>query len=113
MLRNQRDHWKEAEALARLMACRGLTQEQAALRVGMSQSAVANKLRILKHPAPVRDALREAGLTERHARALLRLPEESRLAAVADIARGGYTVARTEAYIEDALGKWQNCAKAP
>ena len=64
MLRNQRDHWKEAEALARLMACRGLTQEQAALRVGMSQSAVANKLRILKHPAPVRDALREAGFRD-------------------------------------------------
>ena len=64
----------------------GLSQEQAALRVGKSQSAVANKLRLLRHSPAVLEALRTAGLTERHARALLKLPqEEQKLAAIAVI----------------------------
>ena len=96
--------WEEAEGIARLMALSGLTQEQAAARLGKSPSAVANKLRLLKHSPAVRAALREHGLSERHARALLRLPEEAqRLEAVAVIAERDLTVAKTEAYIDALL----------
>ena len=102
--RQDLDCWEEAEGIARLMALSGLTQEQAAARLGKSPSAVANKLRLLKHSPAVRAALREHGLSERHARALLRLPEEAqRLEAVAVIAERDLTVAKTEAYIDALL----------
>ena len=102
--RRDLDCWEEAEGIARLMALLGLSQEQAAARLGKSPSAVANKLRLLKHSPAVRAALQEAGLSERHARALLRLPEESqRLEAVGVILRQGLSVARTEAYIDSLL----------
>ena len=87
--RRDLDFIEEAEGLSRLMQLGGLSQEQAALRVGKSQSAVANKLRLLRHSPPVLEALRAAGLTERHARALLKLPqEEQKLAAIAVIVLG-------------------------
>ena len=98
--RRDLDYLEEAEGLARLMSLYGLSQEQAAVRVGKSQSAVANKLRLLKHPPEVLETLRRTGLTERHARALLRLPEESRLAAAELFAARGYTVAQAEQYID-------------
>ena len=102
--RRDLDFIEEAEGLARLMKTWGLSQEQAARLLGKSQSAVANKLRLLKHSEPVLLALREAGLTERHARALLKLPtEESKLAAVKEIVRQGMSVARTEKYVETLL----------
>ena len=74
--RRDLDYIEEAEGLARLMRLYGLSQEQAAQRVGKSQSAVANKLRLLRHSPQVLAMLRENQLSERHARALLRLPEE-------------------------------------
>ena len=102
--RRDLDYIEEAAGLARLMRSYGLNQEQAAAQVGKSQSAVANKLRLLKMGQPVLDALRANHLTERHARALLRLPEdEARLAALEVIAREGMTVAKTEQYIEQLL----------
>ena len=88
--RRDLDFIEEAEGLSRLMQLGGLSQEQAALRVGKSQSAVANKLRLLRHSPAVLEALRTAGLTERHARALLKLPqEEQKLAAIAVIVERG------------------------
>ncbi len=63
--RRDLDFIEEAEGLSRLMQLGGLSQEQAALRVGKSQSAVANKLRLLRHSPAVLEALRTAGLTER------------------------------------------------
>lgn len=101
--RRDLDYLEEAEGLARLMERCGLSQEQAAMKIGKSQSAVANKLRLLKHPPQVLEALRRTGLTERHARALLRLPEEQRLETVELIAKRGWTVAQTEQYIEACL----------
>ena len=101
--RRDLDYIEEAEGLARLMTLYGLSQEQAAAKVGKSQSAVANKLRILKHPPQVLEALRRTGLTERHARALLRLPEGCRREAVEVLAQRGYNVAQAEQYIEGLL----------
>ncbi|MFQ6977058.1 MAG: ParB/RepB/Spo0J family partition protein [Oscillibacter sp.] len=83
----------------------GLSREQAAERLGKSQSANANKLRLLRRMSPdcVR-LLREHDLSERHARALLRLTdEEDRLKALQVIAARGYNVAQSEAHIEELL----------
>lgn len=81
-----------------------MSQEQAARLLGKSQSSVANKLRLLKHSPAVLQAIREAGLTERHARALLKLTSEpEKLKAIETISRLGMNVARTEQYIESLL----------
>ena len=102
--RQDLDFIEEAEGIARLMDTWSMSQEQAARLLGKSQSAIANKLRILRHSPPVLTALRQAELTERHARALLKLPTENdKLAAISVISRLGLSVARTEKYIEDLL----------
>ena len=99
---------EEAAAIARLIATYGLSQEQAAERLGKSQSAIANKLRLLRLPDSVRQFLQENGLTERHARALLRLgTEEQQLAAAQVFCRRRMNVAAAEAYIEDLLHRQQ------
>ena len=96
--------WEEAAALRQLIDRHHLSQEEAAQRVGKSQSAVANKLRLLKLPEDVIATLRSHRLTERHARSLLRLgsPEAQR-AALEEILKRGLNVAQTEAYIDRLL----------
>ena len=74
--RQDLDFVEEAMGISRLMSRWNLSQEQVARRIGKSQSAVANKLRILRHSDRVLQALLEAGLTERHARALLPIEDE-------------------------------------
>ena len=104
--RRDLDYIEEAEGLARLMRQYGLNQEQAAAKVGKSQSAVATKLRLLRHSPAVLAALRDNGLSERHARALLRLPtEQERMAALAVIVKQQMNVAKAEEYIEALLTK--------
>ena len=106
--RRDLDCWEEAEALSRLIARYGLSQEEAARRLGRSQPAVANKLRLLRLPDSVRQFLQENGLTERHARALLRLgTEEQQLSAAQVFCRRRMNVAAAEAYIEDLLHRQQ------
>ena len=110
--RQDLDFIEEAEGISRLMELYAMSQEQTARLLGKSQSAVANKLRILRHSAPVLQALREAELTERHARALLKLPDEDlKIAAIAEIRRQGMNVARTEKYVETLLSQPED--KAP
>ena len=102
--RQDLDFVEEAMGISRLLTQWHMSQEQAARLLGKSQSAVANKLRLLRHSEPVLTALREGELTERHARALLKLPgEEEKLAAIREILRQGMSVARTEKYIEALL----------
>ena len=102
--RKDLDFLEEAEGLRRLIRMFGLSQEEAARRIGKSQSAVANKLRLLKLPEDVLEKLRSAGLTERHGRALLRLPDaESQRAALAVITEQRMTVAAAEAYVDTLL----------
>ena len=109
--RRDLDCFEEAAAIARLISRYALSQEQAAEKLGRSQSAVANKLRLLRLSEPVREGLRRADLTERHARALLRLPDQAaQLAALAHIAAHGLNVAQTESYIERLL---ESARKAP
>ena len=95
---------EEAAAIAQLIAAYGLSQEQAAEKLGKSQSAIANKLRLLRLSPACTRLLRENGLSERHARALLRLTdEEDRVKALGTIAAHGYNVAQSESYIEQFL----------
>ena len=102
--RRDLDFWEEALALRRLQEDFALSQEELARRLGKSQSAIANKLRLLKLPQEVLSALRDAGCTERHARSLLRLPDGEQQRRAADRAiRDKLTVAQTEALVESML----------
>ena len=102
--RRDLDFIEEANGINQLIRMFGMSQEEAARRIGKSQSAVANKLRLLRLPPDVLEALRQNGLTERHGRALLRLPEsESQRAALLYIIDNGLTVAATDAYIDALL----------
>jgi len=106
--RRDLDCWEAAEAIARLMRQYGMSQEEAADKIGKSQSGVANKLRLLRLPESVRQAVRRGGMTERHARALLRLEDEEEQLRVASLAgKEAWTVAQTERYIEDLLRELQ------
>ncbi len=112
--RKDLDFVEEAEGIQRLIRMFGLSQEEAARRIGKSQSAVANKLRLLRLPGDVLLALRENGLSERHGRALLRLPdEEQQRAALAVILEDELTVAAAEAYIDALLSSPAEARPAP
>ena len=102
--RRDLDFLEEAVALDRLISLYHLSQEEAARRIGKSQSAVANKLRLLRLSPELLAELQAAGLTERHARALLRLEDEDqRLQVLRHMIDHRLTVAKTEAYIDALL----------
>ncbi len=98
--RQNLSYWEEAYGYKALMDQFGFTQEQLAQKLGKSQSAVANKLRLLRLPIPVQSKLAGHHLTERHARALLQLNDTEQLYnALETIIRRQYNVARTEEYV--------------
>ena len=102
--RQDLDFVEEARGISCLMESWSMSQEQVARLLGKSQSAVANKLRILRHSPEVLQALREGELTERHGRALLKLrTEEEKLLAIGVIIRQNMSVARAEKYISQLL----------
>lgn len=99
--RRDLDFMEEASALSQLIHTYGLSQEEVARRIGKSQPAVANKLRLLRLSPQVIARLREHRLSERHARALLRLEnDQAQQDALDYIVAHDLTVARTEAYID-------------
>lgn len=96
--------FEEAEGIRRLMEDWGVTQEEAARRLGKSQSAIANKLRLLRLTSEERKCIVENGLSERHARAILRIPqEEARKKLLAQVVEKGLTVRQTEELVEKTL----------
>lgn len=102
--RRDLDFLEETLALDKLIRTYQLSQEEAARRIGKSQSSVANKLRLLKLPGQALALLQQHHLTERHARALLSLEgDEARLSALHYIIDHNLTVSKTEAYIESLL----------
>ncbi len=109
--RRDLDMFEEAAAIAALCDRFRMTQEQIASRLSVSQSYVANKLRLLRLPGEAREIIRAAGLTERHARAVLRLPEERRIPALRHIAAEGMNVATAERYIERLLSEKKHRAR--
>lgn len=98
--------FEEAEGYKRLLDEFGLTQEELAKRLGKSQSAVANKLRLLRFDEPVREVISREMLSERHARALLRLERvEDQLRALEMIAKKQLNVRETETLVERMLSE--------
>jgi ParB family chromosome partitioning protein len=95
--------FEEAEGIRRLMQKANLTQEECAQRLGKSQSSVANKLRLLNLSLDLRQQIISAGLTERHARALLRLPEKSRQKTLDSILSQKLNVQQTEQMVDKLL----------
>ena len=104
---------EEAETIAAYLRQTGATQESAAQALGRSPSAVANKLRLLRLSPACREALTAAGLTERHARCLLRLEDEAeQLAAVRYMADHQLNVAQAEQYVDRRLEAIQSTPAA-
>ena len=103
-------YFEEAVAIERLMKDFGLSQEEAARQLGKAPSTVSNKLRLLSLQPEVRDLLLQNGLSERHARALLRLPEDKILPVLKRIIERKLNVTRTEEYIEEILAE-KNCRR--
>ena len=96
--------FEEAESYHALLQKLHITQDELALRIGKSQSFIANKLRMLRLSPEVREAIVLNALTERHTRALLRLgSDEERLAAVKKIASETLSVKDTEKLVESML----------
>lgn len=96
--------FEEAAALEKLITYYGMTQEDAAVRLGRAQSTIANKLRLLRLTDAERSLILENQLTERHARALLRLASsEERLAVLDRVIRLGLNVEKTERLIDERI----------
>lgn len=99
--RSNLDFFEEAQAISQLINYFGMTQEQIGKKLGKSQSALSNKLRLLKLPVEVRYFIEKEGLTERHARALLRLDKEKDMWSVLKVIKERkLNVEQTEAYID-------------
>lgn len=104
LLRENLNMFEQAEAFSRLSERYDLTQEEIAARMSLSQSAVANKIRLLKLTKPERERILESSLTERHARALLRVADPStRASCLSTIIDRKYNVNETERYISAVL----------
>jgi ParB family chromosome partitioning protein len=88
---------EEAMAYGKLLELHNLTQEALAQRLGKGQSTVANKLRLLKLPQPIQEALLSKIITERHARALIPLKDpEKQVALLAEVIEKNFNVKQTE-----------------
>lgn len=96
--------FEEAESMHNLIEFHSFTQDMVAQKLGKSQAAVANKIRLLKLPESVRRVVNEGGLCERHARAFLRLPtEELQLAAARRAVELQMNVSSTEKMVQKML----------
>ena len=91
---------EQALAMRRIMNQENITQDELAERLGYKQSTVANKLRLLKLPDYVKNAISQGTLTERHARALLKVPEDKLEEAFMTITNRKYNVSKTEEFVK-------------
>lgn len=104
--RENLNFFEEAQCYSDLIGTYLLTQEALAEKLGKSQSSIANKLRVLKLSPAVKEAMTDAGLTERHARALLRIADENeQLAIIKEVKDKGMSVKETEQRVEKRLNK--------
>ena len=93
----------QAQGMKDVMVLWDCTQAEAAKRLGMAQPTLANKLRLLQLTTDQRQFVLDNGLTERHARAVLRLPENRRSEALITIAKRRMNARQTDLYIEQVL----------
>lgn len=100
--------FEQAYAINKLVKEYGISQKEIAIKLGKQQSTVANKLRLLKLSLKVKQLIIENSLTERHARALLKMEEdEQRLACLSYVIKHKLNVEQTENYIQNLLMKEQ------
>ncbi len=100
--RQNLDFFEEAVAIDKLISVHGLTQEEVSQKLGKAQSTLSNKLRLLRLPEELRDRISYNGLTERHARALLLLGDNTTRSRVLDLVIDRHlTVAETERLVSD------------
>ena len=105
-------YMEEAEGYQNLIRDHGLSQDELARRLGKNQSTIANKMRILKLPMPVKRMLLQYNLTERHARALLRLhDEEAQIKVIQIIVAQGLNVKATEDLVERTISRMYGIAE--
>lgn len=101
-------YMEEAQAYNKLIEEYGMTQSELAVRVGKKQSTISNKIRLLALPEDIQEALISNRLTERHARALLKLTDDGlRRYVIERVVSHGLNVRQTEKLIEDILAKQQ------
>lgn len=103
--RQNLNYFEEAVAIEKLMKDFDISQEDAARRLGKAPSTVSNKLRLLALPEGARELLLEKGLSERHARALLRLDKDDVMACLEVIIERKLNVSQTENYINELLSR--------
>ena len=102
--RQDLNFFEEANAIQKMIRDYGLSQEEASRKLGMAQSTLSNKLRLLRLPEKIRQLILQAQLTERHARALLRLESEVQMAeALKRISKEKLNVSQTEKLIAQLL----------
>lgn len=101
--RSRLSAFEEAEGINHLITEYGFSQSEAAAKLGIAQSTLSNKLRLLRLSDSIKESVISSGLSERHARALLRLPEERRQEALDRIIADELTPKQTEEYIFDLL----------
>lgn len=101
--RSDLDLFDEAEAIEKLLIAGDCTQASLAARLSMSQSTLANKLRILRFDAVQRELIRRYHLSERHARAILRLPPEKRTDMIHTAGKEAWSVAATELAVDQTM----------
>lgn len=107
--RQNLNYIEEAEGYLNLMNDYKLTQEELALKLGKNQSTIANKLRILKLSPDIKKLLIDNKLTERHGRALLKIPdEEMRMVVIYKVIEQDLNVKKTEEMVEQTLNKLAN-----
>ena len=111
LLREDLNVFETADAIKRLIEEFSLTQEEIASRLSVSQSYVANKLRLLRFDAKIRARILSASLTERHARALLRLPEAAWEKTLDTVIEKRLNVAQTEKLVEECLSERERTGK--
>ncbi|HBH95882.1 MAG TPA: hypothetical protein DDX91_09010 [Ruminococcaceae bacterium] len=99
------NYLEEAVAIKRLIEHYEITQEEAAQKLGIAQSTVANKLRLLQLNDSEKEAVLKYGLNERQARAILKIPEGRREAAARDIYINRLNTVQADRYVEELLRK--------
>ena len=104
--RQKLNFFEEAEGYRNIMRDYNITQEELSKKIGKSQSGIANKMRILRLPASVKNKIIDGELSERHARALLRVNDERiQLEIINKVIIQGLNVKRTEEVVDYYVNK--------
>lgn len=112
--RQNLNFFEEAESLCRLISDFGFTQSQIGKKLGKSQSSLSNKMRLLKIPSVLRKRIVDNSLTERHARALIKIDDIDTMDKTLDyIINNNLNVSQTEKFIDSVLNSYTHVSNKP